>query len=325
LHVVLYFDQYKRKAKELSMRKIFLLLFVLLLLTASSYAEAEDAVVAKVNDTVFTQKDLESEVDRLIPRVTFHRNVPPEKRKNYYGKAIDELIDRELQYQDAKAQGVKIEKEKIDAQLDKFKKRFKSEQEYKAAIEKENTTEEKVRARIEKELLAQAAFTTNVTEKAKMSDPALKEFYEKNPAKFKQPESVKLRIISVKDDKKATDILAMIKKGDDFAEIASNFSEDSYRIKGGDAGYLHKGRMLPEIDEAAFKMKVGEVSDIIRAESNHFIIKVEDRKPEQQMTFEQTKDKLRKELETERAGELKQKWMDSLRSKAKIEILLKAE
>jgi peptidyl-prolyl cis-trans isomerase C len=325
LHVVLYFDQYKRKAKELSMRKIFLLLFVLLLLTASSYAEAEDAVVAKVNDTVFTQKDLESEVDRLIPRVTFHRNVPPEKRKNYYGKAIDELIDRELQYQDAKAQGVKIEKEKIDAQLDKFKKRFKSEQEYKAAIEKENTTEEKVRARIEKELLAQAAFTMNVTEKAKMSDPALKEFYEKNPAKFKQPESVKIRIISVKDDKKATDILAMIKKGDDFAEIASNFSEDSYRIRGGDAGYLHKGRMLPEIDEAAFKMKVGEVSDIIRAESNHFIIKVEDRKPEQQMTFEQTKDKLRKELETERAGELKQKWMDSLRSKAKIEILLKAE
>lgn len=307
------------------MRKIFLLLFVILLLTASSYAEAEDAVVAKVNDTVFTQKDLESEVDRLIPRVTFHRNVPPEKRKNYYGKAIDELIDRELQYQDAKAQGVKIEKEKIDAQLDKFKKRFKSEQEYKAAIEKENTTEEKVRARIEKELLAQAAFTMNVTEKAKMSDPALKEFYEKNPAKFKQPESVKLRIISVKDDKKATDILAMIKKGDDFAEIASNFSEDSYRIRGGDAGYLHKGRMLPEIDEAAFKMKVGEVSDIIRAESNHFIIKVEDRKPEQQMTFEQTKDKLRKELETERAGELKQKWMDSLRSKAKIEILLKAE
>ena len=307
------------------MRKIFLLLFVILLLTASSYAEAEDAVVAKVNDTVFTQKDLESEVDRLIPRVTFHRNVPPEKRKNYYGKAIDELIDRELQYQDAKAQGVKIEKEKIDAQLDKFKKRFKSEQEYKAAIEKENTTEEKVRARIEKELLAQAAFTMNVTEKAKMSDPALKEYYEKNPAKFKQPESVKLRIISVKDDKKATDILAMIKKGDDFAEIASNFSEDSYRIRGGDAGYLHKGRMLPEIDEAAFKMKVGEVSDIIKAESNHFIIKVEDRKPEQQMTFEQTKDKLRKELETERAGELKQKWMDSLRSKAKIEILLKAE
>jgi parvulin-like peptidyl-prolyl isomerase len=313
----------KEKEKESSMRKISLSLFIMLLFAAFSYAE--DAIVAKVNGTVFTQKDLEAEVDRLIPRVTFHRNVPPEKRKNYYGRALDELIDRELQYQDAKAQDIKIEKEKIDAQLEKFKKRFKSEQEYKAALEKEKTSEEQVRASIEKELLAQAVFTRNVTDKAKMSDPALKEYYEKNTAKFKQPESVKLRIISVKDEKKAKDVLAMIKQGDDFSEIASNFSEDTYRTRGGDAGYIHKGRMLSEIDEAAFKLKVGEVSDIITAENNYFIIKAEDRKPEQQIPFEETKEKLRRELESEKAGELKQKWMESLRSKAKIEILLKTQ
>jgi parvulin-like peptidyl-prolyl isomerase len=313
----------KEKEKEIAMLNLFLSLLIIMLFPVSSYAE--DAIIAKVNGTVFTQKDLETEVDRLIPRVTFHRSVPPEKRKNYYGKAIDQLIDRELQYQDAKAQGIKIEKEKIDAQIGKFKKRFKSEQEYKAALEREKATEEQVRARIEKELLAQDAFTRNVTEKAKMSDPALKEYYEKNAAKFKQPESVKLRIISVKEEKKAQDILAMIKQGDDFAELAYNMSEDTYRIKSGDAGYIHKGRMLPEIDEAAFKLKAGEVSDIIKAENNYFIVKVEDKKPEQQMTFEETKEKLRNELESERAGELKQKWMESLRSKAKIEVLLKTE
>jgi parvulin-like peptidyl-prolyl isomerase len=313
----------KEKEKESSMRKISLSLFIMLLFAAFSYAE--DAIVAKVNGTVFTKKDLEAEVDRLIPRVTFHRNVPPEKRKNYYGRALDELIDRELQYKDAKAQDMKIEKEKIDAQLEKFKKRFKSEQEYKAALVKEKTSEEQVRASIEKELLAQAVFTRNVTDKAKMSDPALKEYYEKNTAKFKQPESVKLRIISVKDEKKAKDVLAMIKQGDDFSEIASNFSEDTYRTRGGDAGYIHKGRMLTEIDEAAFKLKGGEVSDIITAENNYFIIKVEDRKPAQQIPFEETKEKLRRELESEKAGELKQKWMESLRSKAKIEILLKTQ
>jgi len=240
------------------MLRIFLSFLMIFLFAVSSYAE--DVIVAKVNGTVFTQKDLEAEVDRLIPQMTFHRNVPPEKRKQYYGIALDELINRELQYQDAKAKDIKIEKEKIDAQLEKFKKRFKSEKEYKAALEKEKATEEQVRARIEKELLAQTAFTMNVTEKAKMSEPALKEFYEKNSAKFKQPESVKIRIISVKDEKKAKDILAMIQQGDDFAEIASNLSEDTYRIKGGDAGYVHKGRMLPEIDEAAFKMKVGDQS-----------------------------------------------------------------
>jgi len=305
------------------MLRIFLSLLMIFLFAVSSYAE--DVIVAKVNGSTFTQKDLEAEVDRLIPQMTFHRNVPPEKRKNYYGKALDELINRELQYQYAKAKDIKIEKEKIDAQLEKFKKRFKSEKEYQAALDKEKSTEEQVRARIEKELLAQAAYTRNVTEPAKMSEPALKEYYEKNAAKFKQPESAKLRIISTTDEKKAQDILAKIKQGDDFGELAYGLSEDSYRVKSGDVGYIHKGRMLPEIDAVGFKLKVGEVSDIIKAENNWFIIKVEDKKPEHQITFEETKAKLQKELEAERANELKKKWLDDLRAKAKIEILLKTE
>ena len=305
------------------MLRIFLSFLMIFLFAVSSYAE--DVIVAKVNGTTFTQKDLEVEVDRLIPQMTFHRNVPPEKRKNYYGKALDELINRELQYQDAKAKDIKIEKEKIDAQLEKFKKRFKSEKEYQAALKQEKSTEVQVRARIEKELLAQAAYTRNVTEPAKMSEPALKEYYEKNAAKLKQPESAKLRIISTTDEKKAQDILAKIKQGDDFGELAYGLSEDSYRVKSGDIGYIHKGRMLPEIDAVAFKLKAGEVSDIIKAENNWFIIKVEDKKPEQQMTFEETKAKLQKELEAERANELKKKWIDNLRAKAKIEILLKTE
>jgi parvulin-like peptidyl-prolyl isomerase len=313
----------KEKEKEICMLRIFLSLLMIFLFAVSSYAE--DVIVAKVNGTTFTQKDLEAEVDRLIPQMTFHRNVPPEKRKNYYGKALDELINRELQFQDAKAKDIKIEKEKIDAQLEKFKKRFKSEKEYQAALKQEKSTEVQVRARIEKELLAQAAYTRNVTEPAKMSEPALKEYYEKNAAKLKQPESAKLRIISTTDEKKARDILAKIKQGDDFGELAYGLSEDSYRVKSGDIGYIHKGRMLPEIDAVAFKLKAGEVSDIIKAENNWFIIKVEDKKPEQQMTFEETKAKLQKELEAERANELKKKWIDNLRAKAKIEILLKTE
>jgi parvulin-like peptidyl-prolyl isomerase len=313
----------KEKEKEICMLRIFLSVLMIFLFTVSTYAE--DVIVAKVNGTVFTQKDLESEVDILIPQMTFHRNVPPEKRKQYYGIALDELINRELQYQDAKAKDIKIEKEKIDAQLEKFKKRFKSEKEYQAALDKEKTTEEQVRTQIEKELLAQSVYTKNVTDKAAMSEPALKEYFEKNAAKFKQPESAKLRIISTTDEKKAQDILAKIKQGDDFGELAYGLSEDSYRVKSGDIGYIHKGRMLPEIDAVAFKLKVGEVSDIIKAENNWFIIKVEDKKPERQMTFEETKAKLKKELETERANELKKKWIDSLRSKAKIEILLKTD
>lgn len=295
---------------------------IIILFAVSAYAD--DVVVAKVNGAAFTKKDLEAEVDRLIPQTTFHRNVPQEKRKFYYDKAIEALVNRELQYQDALAKGMEIDKEKVNAQMEKMRKRFRSPEAYKAALEKEGITEEKMRAQVEKEVLVQAMNAKKETE-AQISEKDVKEYYEKNPSKFKQPDTVKLRLITATDEKKAQDILAKIKAGEDFGDTAYKMSEDPYRVKGGDIGYMHKGRMLPEIEEAAFKLKVGEVSDIVKAENAWFIIKLEDKKPEHMVAFEEIKGQLKKELEKNRIQELKEAWITDLRAKSKIEVLLKTE
>jgi parvulin-like peptidyl-prolyl isomerase len=296
-------------------------LIVIILFSVSAYAD--DVVVAKVNGATFTKKDLEAEVDRLIPQATFHRNVSEEKRKLYYDKAIEALINRELQYQDAVAKGMEIDKEKVNAQMENIRKRFTPEK-YKAALEKEGMTEEKVRAQVEKEVLVQTMNEKKETE-ARISEKDVKEYYEKNPSKFKQPDTIKLRIITSTDEKKAQDILAKIKAGEDFGDVAYKMSEDPYRVKGGDLGYMHKGMMIPEIEEAASKLKVGEVSDIIKVENAWFIIKLEDKKPEHMVAFEEIKVELKKELEKNRIQELKEAWITDLRAKAKIEVLLKAE
>jgi parvulin-like peptidyl-prolyl isomerase len=301
------------------------ILFACLIIMLAVPLYAEETVVAVVNGTKLTMKDLEAQVDRLIPRTTFHRTVPEEKRKRYYKQALDELINRELMYQDALASGMKPEKEKVDAQIQKMKTRFKSEEDYKAALEKEGIKEDTLRSQIEKELLVQQINEKKVTEASRMSEKQLEEYYDKNMSKFKQPESMKLSIISIKDEQKAKDVLEKIKSGDDFGGLAYNFSEDSYRVKSGDIGYIHKGRMLPEIETAALKLKTGDVSDLIKTEDSWFIIKVEDKKPEQQLTFTEVKDKVRKELETGKSRELSEKFIADLKAKAKIEILLKTE
>jgi peptidyl-prolyl cis-trans isomerase C len=297
----------------------------MMIIAFSAVSSADDAIVAKVNGTVFTTKDLEAEVDRLIPRITFHRSVSPEKRKLYYDRAIEELVNRELQYQDAVKNGMKPDKEKVDAQMDALMKRFKSPEEYKKALEKEGIQEDTVREQIGKEILVQALVAKKVNDASRVSETELQDYYEKNKGKFKEPDSVKLKIISVKDEKKAEDILKKIKAGEDFGDLAYKMSEDSYRVKSGEIGYMHKGRMLPGIEEAAFKLTVGEVSDIIKAEGYYFIIKSEDKKPEHQLSFGEVKEKLKKELETERARNLKESWITDLRAKAKIEILLKTD
>ncbi len=303
------------------MNRFFLSFLVIVLFSVSSYAD--DAVVGRVNGVALTSKDLDRELNRLIPQITFHRYIPIEKRKRYYGKALEELINRELQFQDAVAKGMKPDKEKVNAEMEKIRGKFKSEEEYKTALNKAGLTEEKLRAWVKKEMLIQLAISKMVTEPAKLSEEEVKNYYEKNASKFKQPESVRLRLISTKDEKKATEILVRAKAGEDFAALASKMSEDIYRIKGGDIGYIHKGRMLPEIEDVAFKLNVGEVSDLIKTENNWVIIKVEDKKPERQLTFDEIKDKLKRELEAGRAQELKEKWIADLRSKAKIEVLLK--
>jgi parvulin-like peptidyl-prolyl isomerase len=115
------------------MPRIVLSVMMVILFAASSYAQE---VVATVNGTSLTQKDLDAELDRLIPKITFHRSVSNEKRKFYYDQALQELINRELQYQDASAKNMKPEKEKLDAQMEKIRNKFKTPEEYRAAVEK---------------------------------------------------------------------------------------------------------------------------------------------------------------------------------------------
>lgn len=305
------------------MRNIFLSLILIPLFALTAFAE--DTIVAKVNGTGLTMRDLEAQVDRMIPQITFHKQVPPEKRKNYYDQAIEELINRELQYQDAVSKDMKAEKEKVDAQLQKVKARYKSEEEFKAAIEKQGLTEDTFRTAIEKELLIKSIVTKTVTEPSQITDASLKEYYDNHLNEFKKPESVKLRLLTSKDEKKINEISEKLKAGEDIAQIANTMSEDDFSVKGGDIGYVHKGRMIAEIDKTAFDLKVGEVSAPILAEGIWYIIKVEDKKPEYTVPFEETKAKLEKELETGKALELQKKWIADLRSKAKIEILLKKD
>ena len=221
------------------MLRIFLSSMLIVLFSASAYAA--DNVVARVNGTVLTQKDLDRELDRLIPSITFHRSVPQEKRKMYYDKALEELINQELEYQDAVSKGMKPDKEKVDAQMEKIKNRFKSQDDFKAALEREGITEANLRTQVEKGILLQAIYTKTVIEPSQVSETELKEYYDKNKAKFKQPESVRLSLISAKEEKKARDILAKVKAGGDFGDLAYKMSEDDYRVKSGDIGYVHRG------------------------------------------------------------------------------------
>lgn len=304
------------------MEKLSWIFIVFFVLSMPGKAYTEEGIVAKVNGVNITASDLEIEVDRLIPRATYHRNVSEERRADFRKKALDNLIEQELQYQDAVARGMKPDKKQVKERMKQIRDRFSSRKEYKAALEQAGISEDGLRKRVEREVLIQAVIDETVTKPADVSEKELRDYYSANLDKFRQPESVRLRVISVKDEKKAREIHGRLMAGEDFGALAATMSEDMYRIKGGDIGYIHRGRMIQEVEKTAFSLKIGEVSRPVKAGGMWYIVRCEDRLPEKQLTFDEVKARLERDLEAKKRTELMERWISDLASKAKIERFL---
>ena len=137
--------------------------------------------------------------------------------------------------------------------------------------------------------------------KVKIDDQEIVGFYEDNLEMFKKEEQVRARHIlfrlspdasreeekEVKD--KALSVLEKARSGSDFAELAKKYSEGPTKENGGDLGYFSKGSMVKPFEDAVFKMKKGEISDLVRTRFGYHIIKVEDVRKERTKDLEEVR------------------------------------
>ena len=303
------------------LQKLIGLVIMLLLIAGGSIAiGAGKDPVAIVNGVAITGAQLDREVDRLIPMSTYHRSVSDERRQEIAANALENLIVRELQVQDAAARGIKPDRKKVKEQLEQIRDRYPSKKEYRAALERSGLTEDELRREVEGLLAVQALTEKVVIGPATMSDEELEKYYNANQEKFLMPESAKVRIISTWDEKKAAEAVAKIKAGEPFEDVAARVSEDKYRVVGGEVGWLHRGQLIQTLEDAAFASPVNTLIGPLKAEGMWYVLLVEEKKASYQRTFEESREKLKTELEQKRAQELQKAWIAELRSKAKIDI-----
>jgi parvulin-like peptidyl-prolyl isomerase len=307
-----------RKHSNDIMRTIVLFFIALSMLTSA--ANADQAIAARVNNAIITQRDLDEEIDRLLPSISYHGNVTDERKSELREKALDALVVRELQYQDAVRSGLTPDKKRVKARLTKVKDSFATKKEYESALKEAGINEDQLRERFNREDMIAGIIEKTIVDRSHATDADLQAYYEANINKYRQPESARVRMISTKDDKKLSIILAALRKGEDFGRVAALNSEDKYRVMGGDLGVVHKGSLLPEIEKAVFSLKPGEISDGIRIDGIWYVVGVEERTPERQLALEDVKEKLKRELERRRANELTENWVSALKSKAVIDV-----
>ena len=129
--------------------------------------------------------------------------------------------------------------------------------------------------------------------KAALTDAAMKKVYDDAVKQMGAEQEVRARHILVPTEDEAKAVLAEIKKGTDFAELAKQKSKDpGAAAEGGDLGYFGKEQMVPEFAETAFKMDKGQMSDPVKTQFGWHIIKVEDKRTKPVPEFTQVKEQV---------------------------------
>jgi parvulin-like peptidyl-prolyl isomerase len=116
--------------------------------------------------------------------------------------------------------------------------------------------------------------------------------------------------------------LEKIKGGEDFGEMALLYSQDATAKDRGELGYFRKGELLPAFEKEALRLRIGEVSGIIRTEYGFHLIKLLDRRGGDAPPFEEIKEKVHADyLEREKENAIQQ-FLSTLKEKSVIEIKL---
>ncbi|MDR3449652.1 MAG: peptidylprolyl isomerase [Alphaproteobacteria bacterium] len=189
-----------------------------------------------------------------------------------------------------------------------------SQKGYAAGMQNDPDVKSKVKD-LEDQIVAESFVNKQV--QPKITDAKIKERYDQLSAKFKPQDEVRARHILVKTEAEALDVIKQLKGGADFAKLAEEKSKDTGSAKqGGDLGYFVHDAMVKPFADAAFGMKVGEISDKpIKTEFGYHIIKVEDKRKSSPPPIAEVKDQIASQI----GQELINDEVKSLEANAKIE------
>jgi len=326
------------KGKNEKMKRFFLLFaFFLFFHGPISFSEAVvDRVVAVVNQEIITLSEVEKWTNPLKQEIVAKDRLEKQDRVEMICRQVlEKLIEEKLIDQEVKKSGIKISSKEIEATLEEIKRRNAITQEgLEKALAVEGLTLETYKEQIGKSLQRKKLISWSVKVEARDGGKELREFYQKNMDRYRTNETYRPSHILFAIPKEATPeemdeirrkakkVLERIKGGEDFGEMALLYSEDASSKNRGDLGYFKKGEILPAFERETLRLKVGEVSGIVRSEFGFHIIKLLDRKGMDPFPFEEVQERVKADYyESEMEKAFKQ-YISTLKEKAVIEIKL---
>ncbi len=321
-----------RHAFMIGITSVLLLCF----LSAAGFSLVIDGIAIIVNEDAVLVSEINEEMMPLMReyKASFAGDELKEKMAQLRDAVIKQAIETKLILQVAKANGITASEKAIDTRIKAAKERFSSEDEFLMALAFKGITYKEYRDQVAEQVLVQETIKRVIGIEGSVLENDLREYYENHPDEFVTEARVKLAQIflgvpsgSTEEEgyavrRKAEQIRALIDGGGNFSELATEHSQGPYRDQGGIIGVVGPGEILPELEETVFKLRPGEVSNVIQTTYGFHILKALEVAPPRKVGFEEAKPYIEERLDNVRRNEKFEEWMENLKQDAFIEIKL---
>lgn len=243
--------------------------------------EAEEGVLAYVNSVPITSEMVQAEIAKLP---AFYQQMDPSQLQD---AIVEELISRELLMQDAEAKGITVEDEEVDEYINDFLEQSEmTMEELEAQLIQGGTTLEETKEQVKQSLLLNKLVEQELS--TEVSEEDIEAYFNEN--KDSLTEMRASHILVCWEGKTACtqertqeeaevvveEILGKLDAGEDFAELAVEYSDGPSASNGGDLGWFGIGQMVPEFEEATLELNVGEISDGVETDFGlHIVMLIE--------------------------------------------------
>jgi parvulin-like peptidyl-prolyl isomerase len=313
------------------MKKLYILtLIVTVILILSSCFDnnlpigtiEEDMIVLIINDkeinTNYFYKVLTAQKKQF--RVQKFEELKEEELVWIKTRVLDEIIKNTLIAQEIAKENIIVEQDILENELKKTREGYINEIAFEKALELEGISIADWEESIEKKLKINELIRRQVNSKVLVSDKELHDYYDNNHKDFHKKEHVKALHIMVESEEEIREIQNELQgKLKSFSALAMEYSLGPEGAQGGDLGYFEAGQMPEEFDDV-FKLKINQVSSVIKTPYGFHLFKVVDKIKERKMDFEESKGMVKKILFQHLQDQAFKKWFVKLKQNSKIEI-----
>lgn len=291
-------------------------------------AETVNRIVAVVNDAVITEAEVVAHANAMLNDA---EAIPEDADPaDVHQAVLKHLIEQQVILQEAKRAAIAIHPEEVAERLGRFRQGFDSEEAFQQSLVDAGVTEEQLKQTVRDQLLVHRVIEVQVRSAISVSPQEIAHELELKPELAQPGERVRASHILVRVDERRSEeearaligtIRKQLEEGADFAELATQHSEDSHREAGGAMDWVAQGELLPGLDAALFALPVGQLSEPVQTRLGFHLVKVHERRNASSLSVTDANNAITQQLYRHKYQTAFARWLADLKRQAYIEIM----